>query len=145
MPKINFNTPFINENGDQVMQAKVDVKKAKLSPQGVQIPHIVTNEDGTVVQDAVLVKDMLVKILTLNFENDDKISFGDRAKRGKLARKIMTSSTANYTVPQLTIIQELSAKAGSTTLLAQLDDLINGSGDGEEETSSQDNSADKAA
>lgn len=132
MPKINFNVPFINELGETVMQTKIDAKKVKVNSDGRQVPQIVTNDDGTVVQEPVQVKDMLLKILTMPFEGDEKVPFGDRAKRGKLARKVMTSSSANYTLPQLTVIQELAGKAGSTTLIAQLDDLINGSDEASE-------------
>lgn len=127
MPKINFNVPFINELGEPVQQTKTDPKKTKVdAASGRQIPHIVTNDDGTVMMETVMVKDQLVKILTMPFEGDEKLPFGDRVKRGKLARKVMTSSTANYRTEELTTIKELSARIGSVTLLTQLDALIEG-------------------
>lgn len=126
MAKINFNTPFLNENGEPILKAKLDGKKVKQAPDGRMIPIALTNEDGTVAQEPIHIKDMLHSILMAPFEGDDKVPFGERAKRGKLARKIVTSSTANYRTEELTTIQELTAKIGSTALVSQLDDLING-------------------
>lgn len=129
MPKINFNVPFVNETGEVVQQVKFDNKKLKVNQQGQASATMVLDTEGNAVQEPVLIKDMLVRILSTNFEGDEKLPFGDRVRRGKLARKIATSSSASYRNEDLATIQELSAKIGSTALLAQLSDLIDGPDD----------------
>lgn len=144
MPKVNFNVPFVNELGQPVTQIKVDNKKLKFNSNGQPVPEFVIDEEGNAVQDTIMIKDMIVKILLQGFEGDDKLSFSERAKRGKLARKVQTSSSANYAAAQLTSIEELAAKSASTILIAQLDDLINGSDDidaVEEKTASEEKDA----
>lgn len=126
MPKINFNVPFVDETGVVVTQPKINPKKTRISPDGRQIPHVEMDAENNAILETVIIKDQLVKILNMPYEGDDKLPFGDRVKRGKLARKISTSSTANYTVNELNMIQELSAKTSSTVFLTQLDEIING-------------------
>jgi hypothetical protein len=126
MPKINFNVPLLSETGETVQQVKTNPKKQKLNAQGGLQPEVVVDAEGFVVLEDVTVKDILLKVLGAPYQGDEAVPFGERAKRGKLARKIATSNTANYRTEELTTIQDLSAKVGSTPLLAQLDDLING-------------------
>lgn len=127
MPKLNFNVPFLTETGEPVTQIRSDKKKLKIDERtGQGTPEVCRDEQGNAIQDDVLIKDMLARILNAGFEGDDKVSFSDKAKRGKLARKIVSSSTANYRTEELNIIQELSAKAASTALITQIDEIING-------------------
>lgn len=125
MPKINFNTPFLNEAGDPVMKVKVDEKKTKFAADGRAIPHIVTDEEGNAIQEASLLKDMLVAVLHRGFPGDESLAFDEKARRGKLARKIARNSSAHYTDKEIELIKELTARAGSTMMIAHIDDLVN--------------------
>jgi hypothetical protein len=100
--------------------------KAKTGPTGQIVPTVVMDDEGSAVLDAVVVKDLVAQILNTSYQGDDQLSFADRALRGKLARKVSTSSSANYRTEELALIQELSAKAGSVILITQIDDIING-------------------
>jgi len=124
MPKINFNVPFLNEKGEPIKQLKVDPDKIKIAANGQAMPAVESDADGNAILEIIYVKDLLAKVLNMTFEGDAKTSFSDRAKRGKLARKIQTNSSVNYTDAEIEIIQDLCAKSGSTILLAQLDDLF---------------------
>lgn len=129
MAKINFNVPLLNEKGEEVQRVKMDQKKLKKNEQGQLVAQTVFDKDGTAVLETVYMRDMLVQILSTPFEGDEKVPFGDRVKRGKLCRKVATSSTANYNPKEISTIEDLSAKIGSTALLTQLDVLINGDAD----------------
>lgn len=77
----------------------------------------------------VMVNDMLVQVLDSAFEGDNNLPFPDRAKRGKLSRKVADTtkgSLKNYSIEELAVIKELTAKIGASTLIAQLDDIIEG-------------------
>jgi len=127
MPKINFNVPFFNELNEPVTQIKTDNKKAKFNPKdGSPIPHIVTDENGDVVLENIIVRDLLVKILNQSYSGDDLLQFDERVKRAKLAKKIQDNNSVNYSVAELEMIQSFSAKSASTILLGQIDELING-------------------
>ncbi len=126
MPKINFNVPFIGEDGEPVTKIKIEKKKIKVGPKGETVPTVITDSDGNAKMEPVQVKDLLVQILNGSYQGDEALPFGDRVKRGKLAKKVAGNSTANYTVEELGVITEFSAKAGATPLLVQLDELING-------------------
>ncbi len=143
--KINFNTPLINENGLPVMRMKTHKDKYKINQNGQPTPELVLDAEGQPVQEEVMVREVLVQVLNHAHDGDSLIDFSKRAKRGKLARKISTSSTANYRTEDLQTIQELSAKVGSTALLAQLDDLINGVDESEAPESAEAKSGEQAA
>lgn len=138
MPKLNFNTPFMNEEGKAVMKLRTDDSRIKVDPQtGNATPHVETDENGVAIQDPTMIKDMLVKILTRGYVGDDQKPFEEKAARGKLARKIANNSTVHYTYKEIGIIKEFAARAGSTTLITQLGDIIDGKSDdaaGEVET-----------
>lgn len=142
MPKINFNIPLLTETGEEVTRPVTLKKKLKPGAKGQIEQQYETDADGHIVLEPVRIKDLVVQILAAPYEGDEKVSFSDRAKRGKLARKVATSSTANYRTEELNAIQELAAKAGSTTLLAQIDDLINGPDEAKEEAEDKKPAAD---
>lgn len=126
MPKINFNVPFTNETGETIRRPAFDKTKTKAGANGTLQQQVIMDAENNVVMEDVQVRDMLIQILSNAYQGDEALPFADRVKRGKLARKVATSNEANYRTEELTIIQDLSAKSGSTTFLAQLDDLING-------------------
>ena len=126
MPKINFKIPFINEAGQPVMRVKVDEKQTKIDQHGNGFPKIVTDEEGHAIQEPTTIREMLVKILHKQYAGDEQLPFKDRSYRGKLARKIANREETHYSEKELEIIEDLSSKAGSTMLLAQLDDMIHG-------------------
>lgn len=133
MPKINFNVPFLNESGLFVMRVKVDEKQTKVDAHGNGFPKIVTDEEGHAIQEPTTIREMLIKILHKQYAGDEQLPFKDRAMRGKLARKVANKDETHYSDKELEIIEELSSKAGSTMLLAQLDDLIHGGVEGKSE------------
>lgn len=126
MPKINFSVPYLNSAGAPIMRPKTDESKLKTDEQGSISATLVKDENGELVQEQVLVRDMLVSILQRGYVGDDKLPFEERSKRGKLARKIQNNNSASYNDNEIKVIEEFSAKAGTTMLLAQLDDMIHG-------------------
>lgn len=129
MPKINFNVPFINELGEPITQIKTDPKKLKIQPNGQALPEVQLDENGNAQQEPIMVKDLVARILNMNHVGDESVAFDDKVKRGKLARKIQAVGTQNYPAEEIAIIRDLSARAGTTVLIAQLDDLLAGEND----------------
>ena len=127
MPNINFNVPFLNEKGEPIMRIKTDATKIRIQPDGQARPAVCLQDDGlTAVQEVTMVKEPLAHILNMPFPGDDKVPFADKAKRGKLARKIQAEGEIHYTDAEVAIIRDLTEKSGTTVLLAQLDDLLIG-------------------
>lgn len=125
MPKINFNVPFLNEKGEPVKRGKVDPDKITALPDGrMQMPFMV--EDGNIVMEDVPLRDLIVQTLTHYFAEDSNLSFQERAKRGKLAKKVQNNDAINYTAEELLTIQQMAAKASvSVAFIEQLDAIIN--------------------
>lgn len=127
--KIDFNVPFITETGDIVRRPAIDKTKSKMDQNGNLTPVHVVDADGLVVQEPVLVRELIAQVLNASYEGDEKLEFPVRAARGRLARKVSDGSKGslkNYTTEELNTIKTLVAKVGSTPLITQLDDLIEG-------------------
>lgn len=126
MSKINFNVPFLNESGQEIHRPITNEKKLRYTPDGRAVPEVQKDAEGFAVLKVITVREMLVQILTTPLKGDEAVSYSDKVRRGKLARKIETSNTANYTPKDLAMIEELASQMASVTLLAQIDDLLNG-------------------
>jgi hypothetical protein len=126
MPHINFNVPFVNESGEPIMQVKLDQKNLKIGANGQATAFPLVDAEGNVQQEPASVRDHLVRILNRAYPGDDAVSMADKATRGKLARKVQNNNSCHYSDKEIAIIEEFAGKAATTTLAAQLDDLIHG-------------------
>lgn len=126
MPHINFNTPFVNELGEPVQKVKMNNKNLKIGPNGQPMVLPICDQDGNVEQETAIVRDFLVSMLTRQYPGDESVSMQDKAKRGKLARKVQNNNSVHYTDKEIDIIVELAGRGATTTLAAQLEDLISG-------------------
>lgn len=124
MTKINFNVPFRDVNGEPIREAVTNKEKQRVN-NGQLIPEVIVDEEGNVVFEEISFKQVVQSILLAPYQGDENLPFGDRVKRGKLAKKVATSSTANYRPEELVMITELAAKSKATLVLLQLDELIN--------------------
>lgn len=134
MAKINFNTPLFDEEGQPQMRAKTDPKSKKYDSNGNFTVDLLKDEAGNLVYEGVMVKDVLYKMLRAHFAGDEKIEYGEKVKRDRLARKIATSSTANYRQEEIKMLEEFAARAGGIAFIGQFDDIVNGTESQEEPT-----------
>lgn len=125
MSKINFNVSFRDVNGEPIREAATNKEKQRVN-NGQLIPEVIVDEEGNVVFEDISFKQVVQSILLAPYQGDENLPFGDRVKRGKLAKKVASSSTANYRPEELVMITELAAKSKATLVLLQLDELING-------------------
>ena len=128
--KINFNVPVLDEEGNPSYEVATDRKNMKLDATGkLSAPYMRDPNDPTKpLMKEVTVKELLYKMLNNKSELEESGSFSEQAKRNKLARKIATSSTANYRTEELELIKKVSGLYASYELVGQLEDLIEGSG-----------------
>lgn len=130
MPKIDFNVPFIDETGQAVRKPKIDKSKTRVGQNGQLFNIPVTDAEGFVEYEDVLLKDILATAINSNVEGDDKMTYPERVLRGKLARKLSDSSKGslkNYSTEQLLMIKDTVTRAqGSPALAAQIEELIEG-------------------
>ena len=126
MTKINFNVPFRDLNGEPIREAKTNKEKQRLNANGQMVPDVIVDENENIVFEEISFKQVVQSILLAPYQGDENLEFGVRVKRGKLAKKVATSSTANYRPEELVMITELAAKSKATLVLLQLDELING-------------------
>lgn len=124
MPKVNFNTPFVDINGEPVKEAKVDTTKARKGDKGGIEHDLKVDENGEVVYEVLNFKSILSNTLLSPYPGDENVPYCDRVKRGKLAKKIVSSSTANYRQEEIDMLRELVAKSKSTLVLLQFDELL---------------------
>lgn len=126
MPKINFNVPLTDVTGEIVNQPVIDKTRTLIAPNGQPYHPNKLDEDNKPMMQPVLIKDMVARVLNSPLKDDDKLERDAKVNRGRLARKVVSNSTANYTIDQVKIIQDLCATISSIEFLTQLDDIING-------------------
>lgn len=126
MPKINFNTPYLDFTGEPVLQPKFNKSKGKFGDNGQFTFEPVRDENGDLVLETMNLRNIVAETLLQPYPGDESMDFSERAIRGKLARKIMNSSTANYRDKDIAMIKDLAGRSKATLVLAQLDLLING-------------------
>lgn len=142
--KINFNVPFLDVNGQPVTQNKIDPKKSKMGPNG-PMPHFITDKEGNIEQEEVTMRAIVVEALLQPYPDDENVKFEEKQKRGKLARKVQTSSTAKYNEKETLLIKELAARSKSTLVLLQLSDLIDGNDEETQPDAAESETTEKAA
>lgn len=130
MPKIDFNTPLLDENREPVTQYKVDAEKAKVDENGRVFTPAVADAEGKPVKEPVMLNKVLAQLVNSVFPDEKELGHEDRVKRGKLVRKLSDTtkgSLKNYSSDEIQIIKKLLVKAQATPLLAiQFEELAEG-------------------
>ena len=128
MPKIDFNVPVLQQDGNPQMRAKVDHAKIKMYAQGRPESLPVMDADGFVVQETLMLRELLSNLINQIFIGEESIGHDERLARGKLSRKIMDgteSSCKNYSFDEIKIIKNALIKSQTPPLiLAQVDEVI---------------------
>ncbi len=127
MAKYNFNVALLDSKGEPQKKVKLDTSKVRPGSQpGHVMREVVKDKKGMVVMETIVLKDVLAEVVNGSYA-DEKLTHADKVRRGKLVRKLSTSSTANYRADDLETIQELLVKSEATpTIIAQVDEIING-------------------
>lgn len=132
MPKINFHTPFLDENNDPIRKPKYDKTKTKVGASGNPVQPLLVDADGIVQYEDVMVNEILAATINSNITGDDALNYEQRLERGKLARKISDRSEGalkNYSVEQLAMIKDVCTRAQAVpALVAQVEQLIEDQG-----------------
>lgn len=123
MTKLNFNVPYLDEKGDPVQNVKRE-KKNQFDDKGNVYNPIMKDANNNPVMETMTVREMISKTLRGNYAGDEAIAFGEKVKREKLARKLLTSSTANYRDVDTIMIKDYVAKGGNVLLAGQVEDII---------------------
>lgn len=134
MPKVDFNVPLLESDGAPAQKPKTVKNKFRVAPNGQLIPQYILDAEGHVEYEPVTVREVVNVAINAPIEGDDRTP-EEVVKRGKLARKvndITKGSAKNYSVEELRMIKERTAKIGSTELVTQLDDIIEGGDDKKE-------------
>lgn len=120
--KFNFNVPVKGINGDFIEQPKVDKR-------GEAVSEEFTNEKGElakrIVWENVNLRKVLAEAVGNRYESDKGIEAKDLIARGKLARKLINSNTAKYTLEELNIIESCIAKVCGAIIASAYDEIVN--------------------
>jgi len=128
--KIDFNVALINENGEVVTQYKPDPEKTTVDAQGRVSQAAAADAEGNPIKEPVLLSGILTQLVNTTFPDDSIMTYSDRVKRGKLARKVADKtkgSLKNYSTEEVSLLKLLLEKGQATPLLAiQFEDIVEG-------------------
>lgn len=147
--KLNLNVPLVGLNNDPIEQPKKNkrgdeiITEDRLDKHGK--PIFERDEKGNVIFDKnekgepveprieqqevyeiVQLKDVIGNAVGNRYESDKDVNYSPFLQRGKLAKKIVNSSTANYTHDDIKTIEEYIAMNCGTIVAAQFDEILNG-------------------
>lgn len=128
MAKYNFNVALLDEKGNPQQKVKLDNAKMKEGDRpGLLRREVIKDEDGNAVMENIILKDVLCGIINSTYPGEENLTQAERVRRGRLVRKLATSSTANYRADDIQTIEELLVKSNaSPTIVAQVQDIVHG-------------------
>lgn len=122
--KVDFNIPLLDPRGKTVYEVRRDVTKQKPNAYGQLEAQPVLDADGCALLDVVTLADVVLGVLQDSYEGDDKLPARERIHRQRLSDRVFNGET-EFTLYDLTLIQDLAAKKRSTLVLGRLDEVIN--------------------
>lgn len=128
MPKVNFNTPVLQNNGEVLMRAKADKSKIKKAHNGGLICDPFMDEEGNVIQEPVPLPEVLGNVLNKIYHGEEEMPQELRLARGRLSRKISditAASQKNYSMDEIEMLNDCLFKAhAEPSLVMQVEDIL---------------------